>query len=963
MLKLRRTIYIGVGGTGTDVLRQLKASYTLKGKRRVPPMIGFLAVDSNRTDLDNLREFSMNEKFHLTSGAENAALIQASSPDNYKWIPESNNQYLSCIDHYGANQIRSNGRFLFENSEVYAANPGVFSKIIRDIKQQITAAHNNDGIYVDAQNADIDVYLIFSICGGTGSGAFLPLAYRIKNTLGSCNLIGYGFSHSFFNGVGVRENIKPNAYAALLELDYCMQAERPEYQIINFPGNSTINRLPFDSFMYVDTNTYTQNNREHSLTRQLQEVKDTVVNALLLSAGTVGSENRSILSNLNALMTGAAGNIPTSKGGYKRAWVSSIGTSEFICEEDADFHCLANIVAEKQMDVLKKGLSAFDYSLWAKKLYNDELHINEGGNREDGDYDELINSIINPINLSTLHHDDVTVLDNGEYNTSDLDEEKNKLLTAAQQNKERRIEECISSLRKYIISSLFPATSVSHTSDGVDNVRTSLNVFKNKIKEFASQLNREITSLNSEISGIKQSIDQSKTSISNLGAFTLHGDARRAQIKESISYQVVDIANRTLEIARRQMACEVYNEILTVTDKYIDSLTMLSEKINHSLSELAAKNADKDKSVQVSSSESIFIDLTHYARKLSAEVQAVDYKINDWADFYSQILDHKSIEELAETTSWTNCFISYIEAQFPRQSSPIILRALDKRLEEEEALKLKGEFDDARSYINRIVNMARPLMDIDNYGNLRAVRTNLIRFVSLPATKDEELVERIKAAFTSYIGSEVDFISHANDNRIIVFQQMGVFSPYYIKGIAEIGTHEESCEWSYKQLLATSYSPFIDTEFIRVIKKNGHSLDQQIGTDSDKEMLRWVKALVLRIVERGGVSNEYRVESESGEPDLATNRLWKSLGKTRKQAYSAFVSSGVDFKKEVDKEISLRIKDKKYGSTWEQLLQASPKDKLNILATVRLINPQSDEFQMPETQQLLREEFECIRNL
>lgn len=176
MIKLRRTIYIGVGGTGTSVLRQLKASYTENGQRKVPPMIGFLAVDSNRTDLDNLKDFNVNEKFHLTSGAANAALIQANSPEDYRWIPEVNNQYLSCIDHYGANQIRSNGRFLFETSEVFAANPGAFSNVIRSIKDRITAAHDNDGIYVDAQNADIDVYLIFSICGGTGSGAFLPLA-------------------------------------------------------------------------------------------------------------------------------------------------------------------------------------------------------------------------------------------------------------------------------------------------------------------------------------------------------------------------------------------------------------------------------------------------------------------------------------------------------------------------------------------------------------------------------------------------------------------------------------------------------------------------------------------------------------------------------------------------------------------------------------------------------------------
>lgn len=963
MIKLRRTIYIGVGGTGTSVLRQLKASYTENGQRKVPPMIGFLAVDSNRTDLDNLKDFNVNEKFHLTSGAANAALIQANSPEDYRWIPEVNNQYLSCIDHYGANQIRSNGRFLFETSEVFAANPGAFSNVIRSIKDRITAAHDNDGIYVDAQNADIDVYLIFSICGGTGSGAFLPLAYKIKSTLGSCNLIGYGFSHSFFSSVGVRENIKPNAYAALLELDYCMQADRPDYQIINFPSKETIRRTPFDSFMYVDTNTYTRNNRVHSLTRLLQEVKDTVVNALLLSAGTVGAENRSILSNLNALMTGAAGNIPCTKGGFKRAWVSSVGTAELNCKKDADSHNLANEIAEKQLDALKKGPSAFDYSKWAKTLYNDELHINEGGDREDGDFDELINSILNPTDLSTLHPDDVSVLDNGDYNSAELDESKVKLLKDLQINATRKKDECTSILRRYIISALFPATSKSHESDGVDNVKTSLNVFVKKIKEFSSQLNKEIDKLNSKIREIESSIAQVKSDIQKIGNFTFNGDARRAQKKNEIALHVRNIAELSLEIDRRQKACEVYAEILATADKYIGFLTTLSENINKSLSELAAKNTENDKSISGTSTESIFIDLTPYAKSLSRDLNSSDYKINNWEDFYSSVLDNKSLEELSEISSWTDNFISYIEKNLPTQTSPIILRALAKRLDKEEALKRKGEFDDARSYINRVVDMARPLMDIDNYGNLRAVRTNLIRFVSLPVTNDTKLLERIKDAFKTNLGDEIDFISHANDNRIIVFQQMGVFSPYYIKGIAEVGTQTESCEYKYKELLTSGYSPFIDVEFLKVIKKHGHALDQQIGSDNDEEILRWVKAIILGIIERGGENNDYRIESEDGEYDLTDDHFWKNLGTTRRQAYQTFVSGNIDFKREVDREIASRLNNSQYNEVYNAIRNATVRERAPMYTAVRLIDSQNEEFQLADTKQQLKAEMECVRNL
>lgn len=963
MIRLRRTIYIGVGGTGTSVLRQLKASYTLGGKKNVPPMIGFLAVDSNKTDLDALKDFDVNEKFHLTSGAANASLIYTNSPEEYNWIPQVNVQYLSCIDHYGANQIRSNGRFLFETSEVSAANPGAFSNMLRSIKERITSAHDNDGVYVDAQNADIDIYLIFSICGGTGSGAFLPLAYRIKSTLGSNNLIGYGFSHSFFNSVGVRENIKPNAYAALLELDFCMQAERPEYQIIKFPNKEKIKTSPFDSFMYVDTNTYTKNNGVHSLTRLLKEVKDTVVNALLLSSGTVGAENKSILSNLNAVMRGASGNIPCTKGGHKKAWVSSIGTSELICEQNADHNKLANQIASDQLDVLKKGPSAFDYAKWARTLYNDVLHINEGGNKEDGDNDELINAILNPTECYALHPEDVSVTDSGDYDTTDLDKVKSDKLKLMDVNRNGRKNECATELRQYIISSLFPATSVSHTSRGVDNVRTSLNVFSNKIKDFKVQLSSEIDDLRSKIKDKDNTIDTAKAEIQRIGGFlAFNADAQRAQKKNEIAIHVKDKAVLELEIFRREKALEVYSDVLALTDKYISNLTTLSDKINVAISEISAQNAENDSAPEPTERESIFIDLTSYAKSLASELDGTNYTISNWQKFYSEVLNHMSIEELSEVTSWGEYFKSYIEKQIPSQTSPIILRALVKRLEKENRLRTSGEYDEARSYINKVVDMARPLMDIDNYGNLKAVKTNLIRFVSLPVTSDTSLLEQVKAAFRTNLGNDVEFISHANENRIIVFQQMGVFSPYYIKGIAEIGTQTESCEYKFKQLLTSGYSAFIDKEFIKVIHKNGHSLDQQIGSNTDEDMARWVKTILLGILSRGGISNDYRIESEDGEPDLVDNKFWKSFGNSRRKAFSAFCAATQDFKKEVDGEIRNRLNNPAFSETYDKVRTAG-KNILSEYSKIRLIEPTSEEFALAENQSQLLEEINCIRSL
>lgn len=51
MKKLRRTLYLGLGGTGIKVIDEVKKQITgIHGE--VPPMIKFLGIDADRSSLE-----------------------------------------------------------------------------------------------------------------------------------------------------------------------------------------------------------------------------------------------------------------------------------------------------------------------------------------------------------------------------------------------------------------------------------------------------------------------------------------------------------------------------------------------------------------------------------------------------------------------------------------------------------------------------------------------------------------------------------------------------------------------------------------------------------------------------------------------------------------------------------------------------------------------------------------------
>lgn len=219
---------VGVGGMGTNTVRAVKRRFrNVWGGDQLPGMIQLLAMDSeplvNRLDQEPLfaDEFAYMGKFDATRLIAN--LDQ--HPEigrwwNYPSIP------LGYI-HNGAKQLRPIGRLCFFRNYV------TFKQLLE------TKLTNLDKIrdMETAQNRGFPVvgnyqliYVVGSLCGGTGSGMFMDTAHRIRAQVrNNARIVGIFYLPDILENEITsdlqRRRIRANAYAALKELNYFQETQ------------------------------------------------------------------------------------------------------------------------------------------------------------------------------------------------------------------------------------------------------------------------------------------------------------------------------------------------------------------------------------------------------------------------------------------------------------------------------------------------------------------------------------------------------------------------------------------------------------------------------------------------------------------------------------------------------------------------------------------------------------------
>lgn len=221
-------IFIGLGGTGISCLREVKAQVYRRLKRDDPKSdvpeykhIQFLAIDTDETSLGDdgtLNTLDKSTEFKNIGTTNIKALIGdpriLRQNPALQWFTEN----ISIQNaEAGAGGVRQIGRLLtIQNVD----------DIVERVSNKINLAR--EGL----DRKSIYIHIFTGMGGGTGAGSFLDFCYILKHILSELGLYGRAQTSGYFflpdvnldrvETETVKRYIQINGFAAMKELDYCM---------------------------------------------------------------------------------------------------------------------------------------------------------------------------------------------------------------------------------------------------------------------------------------------------------------------------------------------------------------------------------------------------------------------------------------------------------------------------------------------------------------------------------------------------------------------------------------------------------------------------------------------------------------------------------------------------------------------------------------------------------------------
>jgi hypothetical protein len=273
MSTIQRTLLIGLGGTGRDVLMQIRRLIIDRYQSLdALPVVSFVHIDADKGagDLSGLSTgssyrgenilftpaerviatMSSQEIDQLIGGLEHQGEFDRQSPYDHirSWLPPQLIRNVTAIED-GAGGIRPVGRLSFFHN-------------YRKIKAAIETAEHRTRGHEQAMlgrgfsvEPGLNIFVVGSLCGGTGSGMFLDVAYALRHAYGDIEnkLVGYWvISPELY---GDTPSMNANVYAALKELNHYaasntrFKATYDPQQLVSVDED----RPPFD-FTYILSN-------------------------------------------------------------------------------------------------------------------------------------------------------------------------------------------------------------------------------------------------------------------------------------------------------------------------------------------------------------------------------------------------------------------------------------------------------------------------------------------------------------------------------------------------------------------------------------------------------------------------------------------------------------------------------------------------------------------------------------
>jgi hypothetical protein len=229
------TLLIGLGGTGKEILLRMRRLIVERfGSLSALPCIEFLHIDTDqkqtakeqydlKADDDTLFKkvkFQPTETIPLTIEGGTKRYIENVDkfPNIKRWFQHKGKIAGLGDLGEGAGQIRMASRLAFFHEPNFTKISDTLNRVKSKLQDpKITEQVAKYSFQFDPKS--MEVYIITSVGGGTGSGIFLDIAFLVKDIFGDAERVGMLFMPKLYEKYSGHPRIYANGYAALMELN------------------------------------------------------------------------------------------------------------------------------------------------------------------------------------------------------------------------------------------------------------------------------------------------------------------------------------------------------------------------------------------------------------------------------------------------------------------------------------------------------------------------------------------------------------------------------------------------------------------------------------------------------------------------------------------------------------------------------------------------------------------------
>jgi len=831
--KIRRSLYIGLGGTGMTSLLHTKRMF-IDTYGEVPPMIGFLGIDTdggvyNKTLESKYGEVRLDTNEQLPIQVNDAAQIYQVNEAQLTWVPKENMRSMSSMM-TGAGMVRSNGRFAFTVNYNH-----VLSSVQQKINQITSADHINNDKYKLLSKGEPEIHLVFSLAGGTGSGTFINVAYMLKHVAKNCKLTGYAVLPDVFEAMspGTMPNVKANAYGAIMDLDWFMHRGigQPTFDIKYLRGDMKVDDRPFNSIIFVNNRNINGDTYNH-----VDQLAEMISLALVTSAGELSVASTSVSDNLDRCI--ANGNMDVES---KAAWVAGMGASEVIfCGAD-----LGEIYELKAANYIIENLlnTCTDTDLISNN-WIDTLQI-----RENNGCDQVIDYVMkrdpqwdmSAINSPENPHPEVEGYVNSQIpNDAQLHQKVQEL-------KDKTLE----AFHHLIVNEINKECGVGSVEKILMGLAAQFDIMMGEMKNEREEWSVKVNQADEAATAAEQDLIEYVGRFFKRNAVT---DEKKNDVMASARQRVV--ARR--EVLRRNKAIEFYNYVLNLISEENEKVSAIRTKLENVYRDNTTRIAQIQN--RMNNEHQIFqLDLAQdYVGKISVNTEEINFtdlfnsmpagdRVHNFDAMSNKEVDNLLLDytcRLNGATHWTGMTL-------------------------DDVLKGLSE-EDFNRILEKAVRKSMPLLTYDLKGYQPLQSAVDIVYAGVPSKQSRINKDAIKAQFQGV--SNVDHSVIGMKDRVIIYRQVGVVPAFAISTLSNYKSKYELGHINYH----------IDAGLEQKMQRENWSLWPTRAADNSLEL--WVKGLIFGLIKNEDGKYWYK-DTEEGNPLFD---YWVELAQYRDDAFNEF---------------------------------------------------------------------------